>query len=113
MAQADEALAQGPADVARSQDSHSHVPAPVSAGEAPARSRRPSLHLNLRACGMDGCARLSEMRSRSSERRESDREIDPLTEVLQDLRLSGSFYCRTELGAPWGLGIPRRELAAY
>jgi AraC-like DNA-binding protein len=27
--------------------------------------------------------------------------------------LSGSFYCRSELGAPWGLWIPGRGLAAF
>ena len=38
---------------------------------------------------------------------------DPLTEILHDLRLSGSFYCRSELSAPWGLGFPARECASF
>jgi AraC-like DNA-binding protein len=29
--------------------------------------------------------------------------MDPLTEILRDLRLSSSFYARSELRAPWGL----------
>jgi AraC-like DNA-binding protein len=53
------------------------------------------------------------MRSRSSDSADSGPGVDPLTTVLQDLRLSGSFYCRSELGGPWGLRLPPRELAAF
>ena len=31
---------------------------------------------------------------------------DPLGEALQFLRMSGAFYCRSELTAPWGLTLP-------
>src|SRR5260370_38421785 len=31
--------------------------------------------------------------------------MDPLTEVLRDLRLESSFYARSELRAPWGLSF--------
>jgi hypothetical protein len=31
---------------------------------------------------------------------------DPLTEALQFLRMEGIFYCRSELTAPWSLGLP-------
>jgi AraC-like DNA-binding protein len=31
---------------------------------------------------------------------------DPLGEALHHLRMSGAFYCRTELTAPWGLTLP-------
>jgi AraC-like DNA-binding protein len=31
---------------------------------------------------------------------------DPLGEALHVLRMSGSFYCRSELSAPWGLYLP-------
>ena len=31
---------------------------------------------------------------------------DPLGEALHHLRLSGTFYCRSELTAPWGLTLP-------
>jgi AraC-like DNA-binding protein len=31
---------------------------------------------------------------------------DPLGEALHVLRMSGSFYCRSELTAPWGLDLP-------
>jgi AraC-like DNA-binding protein len=32
--------------------------------------------------------------------------VDPLGDVLHVLRMSGAFYCRTELTAPWGLEMP-------
>jgi AraC-like DNA-binding protein len=32
---------------------------------------------------------------------------DPLGEALHHLRMSGAFYCRTELSAPWGLTLPQ------
>jgi AraC-like DNA-binding protein len=31
---------------------------------------------------------------------------DPLGEALHFLRMSGAFYCRSELTAPWGLTLP-------
>ncbi|HKF37651.1 MAG TPA: cupin domain-containing protein, partial [Ktedonobacteraceae bacterium] len=31
--------------------------------------------------------------------------MDPLTDILLDLRLSSSFYARSELRAPWGLAF--------
>jgi AraC-like DNA-binding protein len=31
---------------------------------------------------------------------------DPLGEALHLLRMSGTFYCRSELSAPWALGMP-------
>lgn len=32
--------------------------------------------------------------------------LDPLDEILHQLRLDGSLYCRSELTAPWGLELP-------
>lgn len=32
--------------------------------------------------------------------------MDPLTNVLQDLRLKSTFYSRSELRAPWGVAFP-------
>jgi AraC-like DNA-binding protein len=32
--------------------------------------------------------------------------VDPVGEALHFLRMSGTFYCRSEFGAPWGLAIP-------
>lgn len=32
--------------------------------------------------------------------------VDPLGEVLHLLRMSGTFYCRCEFSAPWGLVLP-------
>lgn len=31
---------------------------------------------------------------------------DPLGEALHFLRMTGSFYCRSELTAPWGMALP-------
>lgn len=35
--------------------------------------------------------------------------VDPLGEALHFLRLSGTFYCRSELSAPWALALPPRK----
>jgi AraC-like DNA-binding protein len=52
------------------------------------------------------------MLSHSSER--NDRvPPDALSDVLQDLRLSGASYCRSEFNAPWGLEIPPEEGAIF
>ena len=34
---------------------------------------------------------------------------DPLGEALHFLRMSGTFYCRSELTAPWALALPARK----
>lgn len=36
---------------------------------------------------------------------EAFRSVDPLGEALHALRLSGTFLCRSELSAPWGIGL--------
>jgi AraC-like DNA-binding protein len=38
--------------------------------------------------------------------RASDHLGDPLGEALHYVRMSGTFYCRSELSAPWGLALP-------
>jgi AraC-like DNA-binding protein len=38
---------------------------------------------------------------------------DSLTDVLRDLRLTQSFYCHSELQAPWGLGMPAEDHAIF
>jgi AraC-like DNA-binding protein len=38
--------------------------------------------------------------------KDSLRSMDPLGEALHLLRMSGTFYCRSELTAPWGLQLP-------
>ncbi len=35
--------------------------------------------------------------------------VDPLGEALHFLRMSGTFYCRSELSAPWGLALPAMQ----
>lgn len=37
---------------------------------------------------------------------EAFRSVDPLGEALHALRLSGTFLCRSELSAPWGIELP-------
>jgi AraC-like DNA-binding protein len=47
--------------------------------------------------------------------------MDPLTQfqedvvadVLQSIHLHSALYCRAQLSAPWGLGVPRREVAVF
>src|SRR5262245_816840 len=38
---------------------------------------------------------------------------DPLSEVLQDLRLSGVSYGRCELAHPWGISFPDQSAARF
>jgi hypothetical protein len=38
---------------------------------------------------------------------------DALTEVLRDLRLVQTFYCHSELTAPWGMGMPAEDHAVF
>jgi AraC-like DNA-binding protein len=55
---------------------------------------------------------LFEMLSRSSDCNDKlTRDI--LSEVLQDLQLSGASYCRSELTEPWGLKFPPEEGAVF
>jgi AraC-like DNA-binding protein len=35
--------------------------------------------------------------------------VDPLGEALHFLRMSGTFYCRSEVTAPWALALPPRK----
>ena len=39
--------------------------------------------------------------------------MDPLTDILLDLRLKSSFYCRSDLGAPWGLAFSVQDGPAF
>ena len=51
--------------------------------------------------------------ARSSANGCSETGIDPVAEVLNDFRLSGSYYCRSELRAPWGLEFPEPGGAGF
>lgn len=42
---------------------------------------------------------------------ETPAAFDPLGDALQSLRMSGAFYCHSELTAPWGMTLP--PLPAY
>lgn len=46
------------------------------------------------------------MEPRTLEPRTPSPSPDPLGEALHYLRMSGAFYCRSELSAPWGLTLP-------
>ena len=35
--------------------------------------------------------------------------MDPLTDILQDLRRESSFYARSDLRAPWGLAFSVKD----
>ena len=37
---------------------------------------------------------------------EAFRSVDPLGEALHALRLSGAFFCQSDLSAPWGIDLP-------
>jgi AraC-like DNA-binding protein len=41
--------------------------------------------------------------------RDSWARVDPLGEALHFLRMTGTFYCRSELTAPWALALPPAE----
>lgn len=55
------------------------------------------------------------MHSRSSESRQPGwgASDDPLSSVLLDLRLSGTFFCNSEFSAPWAVEIPERDFASF
>jgi AraC-like DNA-binding protein len=57
-------------------------------------------------------ANLSEMAGRSSDG-PGRSAPDALSDVLQDLRLSGAAYCRAELSAPWGLEFAPERGAVF
>ena len=38
---------------------------------------------------------------------------DPLSSVLLDLRLSGTFFCNSEFSESWALEIPARDFASF
>lgn len=40
-------------------------------------------------------------------------QADVLTDILQELRLRTTLYCYARLGAPWGFGIPEREVVSF
>lgn len=49
------------------------------------------------------------MRSMSDVTPQLPPSTDPLGETLHLLRLTGTFYCRSELTAPWGIDLPPFE----
>lgn len=53
------------------------------------------------------------MTSRLSDQASLWGKRDPLSTVLLDLRLDGTFLCSSELGLPWSLDIPPRTCASF
>lgn len=53
------------------------------------------------------------MHDRSSDLPTTALDFDPLSEVLQDLRLSGVSYGRCELSRPWGIEFPAQRAARF
>ena len=53
------------------------------------------------------------MLGRSSDIATQGPSPDPLSEVLQDLRLAGVSYGRCELSRPWGIGFPAQAAARF
>lgn len=53
------------------------------------------------------------MLSQSSQSAVKTPSLDPLSEVLQDLRLSGVSYGRCELARPWGIAFPAQKAARF
>lgn len=40
-------------------------------------------------------------------------DVDALTDILKTVHLIGSLYCRSELGAPWGMLVPKSNAAQF
>jgi AraC-like DNA-binding protein len=38
---------------------------------------------------------------------------DVLADMLESVRLHSTLYCRANMGAPWGLGVSRREVVSF
>src|SRR5262245_24385534 len=56
---------------------------------------------------------LSEMVDRSSDVVSDGLLSDPLSDVLQDLRIRGASYGRCELTSPWGITFPAQSAARF
>ncbi len=39
--------------------------------------------------------------------------VDPLSSVLLDLRLSGTFFCNSEFAEPWAVEVEERDFASF
>lgn len=53
------------------------------------------------------------VRSSDSERLGWGSPDDPLSSVLLDLRLSGTFFCNSQFAEPWALQIAERDFASF
>jgi AraC-like DNA-binding protein len=38
---------------------------------------------------------------------------DAVSDLLRSLRVRSTVYCRSEMGAPWGFGVPPRDVSAF
>jgi AraC-like DNA-binding protein len=39
--------------------------------------------------------------------------LDPVSTLLLDVRVQGTFFCHSELGAPWVMEVPARDFASF
>ena len=39
--------------------------------------------------------------------------LDPVSAVLLELRVQGTFFCRSELATPWVMDVPARDFASF
>jgi AraC-like DNA-binding protein len=39
--------------------------------------------------------------------------LDPVSTLLLDVRVQGTFFCNSELGAPWVMEVPARDFASF
>ena len=61
-------------------------------------------HMLERPGRLDGCASVAETVDMTD--LDPWAPADPLGQALHFLRMSGAFYCRSELTAPWGITLP-------
>lgn len=47
------------------------------------------------------------------ERLTKDLNDDAVSDLLRSLRVRSTVYCRSEMGAPWGFGVPPRDVSAF
>jgi AraC-like DNA-binding protein len=38
---------------------------------------------------------------------------DAVSDLLRSLRVRSTVYCRSQMGAPWGFGVPSRDVSAF
>ena len=47
------------------------------------------------------------------DRLNNDLAEDAVSDLLRSLRVRSTVYCRSQMGAPWGFGVPSRDVSAF